>query len=153
MEQISDIRNLDSSEDDGQAHDDPLAISRFYIPKGVEVFEVNGPFFFGMAAKFQDAISGRQPRVLVLRLRNVPAIDSTGIITLEKIIDKSRKHGRDILLSGLNKQPRSALQRAGVIDLIGEDHLHPDINSALEHAVMIVGRHQINQKPHETHAS
>ncbi len=122
--------------------DDPFSIHTRVVPKGVEVYEIEGPFFFGTAGIFQDAIRevSHPPRIQILRMRNVPAIDSTGIHMLEKIIRNSDRKGVTLLLAGVRSRPRQALSKAGVIDLLGEKNVLDNIDQALERADELLAR-------------
>jgi SulP family sulfate permease len=109
------------------------AIYRREIPKGVEVYEINGPFFFGAAEKFKDTLSqvSKKPKVLVIRMRNVPAIDSTAMHALRDLIRRTRRDGTRVLLSDVHDQPLLALERSGLLAEIGEENLCSDIDEAL----------------------
>jgi len=134
METVTNIGvvNLD---DESVDKNDPNALTRFNVPKGVEVFEINGPFFFGAASKFQDEISKiRMPKVLILRMRNVPAIDATGLRALEGVVTAAKRDGTVLLLSGIHKQPAAAMKKSGLIEKIGHANIHKDIARAIEHA-------------------
>ena len=106
------------------------------IPKGVEVYEINGPFFFGAAETFKDTLArvAGKPKVLILRMRRVPAIDATGLHTLSDVIRRSRRDGTLVLLSEVQPQPLHALQRSVLIDEIGEEHLTASFDDAVERA-------------------
>ena len=121
---------------EGEDPADPGAIARRHVPDGVEVFEVYGSFFFGAATKFRDAIRGveRRPKVLIVRLREVLAIDATGLRALEDLLDKTRRDGTTLILAGIHAQPLMVLERAGLLDGIGRDHVFEDIDAALEQA-------------------
>ena len=115
---------------------DPNGMRRRAVPAGVSVFEVNGPFFFGAAETFKDTM-GRvagNPKVLIIRLRNVPAIDSTGMHTLREVAQRSTKDGTLVLLSDVHTQPLLALGKSGVFDEIGEDNVFGNIDDALNRA-------------------
>ena len=116
--------------------DDRGAIYRRNIPSGVEVYEINGPFFFGAAEKFKHTLSdvSRRPRVLIVRMRNVPVIDSTAMHALKDLVRRTRAEGTQVLLSDVNSQPLIALGRAGLLDEIGEENLFGDVDAALEAA-------------------
>jgi SulP family sulfate permease len=116
--------------------DDRGAIYRRKIPPGVEVYEINGPFFFGAAEKFKQTLAevSRRPKVLVIRMRNVPAIDSTAMHALKDLVRRTRSEGTHILLSDVRSQPLLALGRAGLLDEIGEANLFGDVDEALEAA-------------------
>jgi SulP family sulfate permease len=116
--------------------DDPNAALRREIPEGVVVYEVNGPFFFGAADRFRDTLNqvGRSPKVLIVRLRNVPAIDSTGLRALTDVFRKSRHSGTLLLLSDVHAQPMMALARSALMDEIGEQNLFGNLDDALNRA-------------------
>jgi SulP family sulfate permease len=113
------------------------------IPPGIEIFEVNGPFFFGASEKFSTAlrIFGKAPRVLIIRMRNVPVMDATGIFALENVCEDSRKKGILVLLSGVQKQPREVLVRAGFVERFGRDKLCVNIEQALSRASKSLASH------------
>jgi sulfate permease, SulP family len=116
--------------------DDAGAIFRRKVPPGVEVYEINGPFFFGAAEKFKDTLSqiSRKPRVLIIRMRNVPAIDSTAMHALRDLIRRTRRDGTLVLLSDVHSQPLIALGRSELLDEIGEDHIFGNVDEALQAA-------------------
>jgi len=106
------------------------------LPPGVEIYEINGPFFFGAAETFKDTLArvARKPRVLILRMRRVPVIDATGLHTLTDVVHRSRRDGTLVLLSEVQPQPLQALQRSILIEEIGEEHLCPTLDAALARA-------------------
>jgi SulP family sulfate permease len=115
---------------------DPNAVRRRTVPEGVEVYEINGPFFFGAAEMFKDRlgrIAGR-PKVLILRMRHVPAIDSTGLHALREVVNRSRRDGSLVILSDVHTQPLVALERAGFLDQMGEENVCGNIDDALNRA-------------------
>lgn len=120
---------------------DPNAINNREVPESVEVFEVNGPFFFGAASTFKDAmyVIEEPPKVRIIRMRNVPAIDATGLHTLEEFYKDSRKQGTTIVLSGVHTQPLYAMTQAGLLDLFGEENVFGNIDDALDRAREILG--------------
>jgi SulP family sulfate permease len=111
------------------------------IPDGVEVFSVQGPFFFGAASKFKSALGRiqRPPRVLIFRLRDVPVIDATGLDALQDVFENAERNGTTLLLSGLQPQPRRALERAGLLPRIGAQNLCANIDHALARAKVVLG--------------
>jgi SulP family sulfate permease len=145
MKRMADVTNVSSVtrelRDEAEAQDDQ-AIALRHVPPGVEVFEIDGPFFFGAAERFKEALGemGRRPKVLILRLRHVPAIDATGITLLRDLQTRSMKDGTVLLISGLQPQPHGALERAGVLEDIGEDHVYPNVDDALQEATQILAR-------------
>ncbi len=120
---------------------DPNAISKRVVPPGVEVFEVYGSFFFGAASKFKDALHevATRPKVLILRLREVLAIDATALHVLEDLYEKTKKDGTLLVLSGVHAQPLVALERSGLLERIGEANAHMHIDDALNRAREILG--------------
>jgi SulP family sulfate permease len=121
--------------------DDPDAMARLDVPHGVEVFEVYGALFFGAASKFKDAVRRveRPPRVLILRMRNVLAVDASGLRALEDLVDKTRRDGTQLVLSGVHAQPLTALERSGLLERIGQANVHGHISGALARARSLVG--------------
>ncbi|MCR4613972.1 MAG: sulfate permease [Bacteroidaceae bacterium] len=112
----------------------PLNLEHLSIPKGVEVYEINGPYFFGVASKFEDMMvrMKEKPRVRIIRMRKVPFIDSTGMHNLQNLIEQSHRMGITIILSGVNERVRSVLEHNRFDSLIGTEHICADINIALD---------------------
>ncbi len=135
--EISVIKNeIDPNiESDVELHEEHLA-----VPDGVEVYEINGPYFFGIATKFEEVMSdlGDRPKVRVIRMRRVPFIDSTGIHNLTSLCVMSQREGITIVLSGVNEKVHAVLQKSGFYELLGEENICPNINIALEKAAAIV---------------
>lgn len=106
------------------------------IPEGVEVYEINGPYFFGIANKFEEVMAnmGDRPKVRIIRMRKVPFVDSTGIHNLTNLITMSKNEGIHIILSGVNEKVHGVLQKSGFYELLGEKNICPHINVALETA-------------------
>ena len=101
--------------------------------RGIEIYEINGPLFFGAAASFHDALSrvaNRQP-VMILRMGRVPAIDATGLRRLADLVRRLRREGTLVVLCGLHTQPREALSRSAVLDEVGPENLAPSLDIAL----------------------
>jgi len=120
---------------------DPNAVLRRAIPQGVQVYEITGPFFFGAAEMFKDRV-GRiagKPKVLIIRMRHVPAIDSTGLHALRELVHRSRKDGMLVILSDVHAQPVVALDRSGLYDELTEDNIHGNIDDALNRARQYLG--------------
>ena len=122
---------------------DPNGVRRRAVPEGVEVYEINGPFFFGAAETFKDTIAhiARKPKVLIIRMRNVPAIDSTGMHTLKDLVHRTRGDGTLVLISDIHTQPLVALGRSAVLDEIGEENVFGNLDDALNRARMHLGLH------------
>lgn len=106
------------------------------VPEGVEVYEINGPYFFGIATKFEELMAqmGDRPKVRVIRMRKVPFIDSTGLHNLTTLCEMSHREKIEVVLSGVNEKVRVALERAGIIDMLGAENVCPNIHVALERA-------------------
>ncbi len=111
------------------------------VAKGVEVFEIDGPFFFGVATKFDEMMRStmvNKPIVRIIRMRKVPFIDSTGLHNLEVLIKSSQKVGIHIVLSGVKENVHETLRHANIDKLIGEDHICDHITKAVVMANKIV---------------
>ncbi len=110
------------------------------IPKGVEVYEINGPYFFGAGNRFEDIMGryGHRPKVRIIRMRKVPFIDSTGLHNLENMCLMSQKEGITIVLSGVNEKVEKVLKRNGFPELLGEENICNHIDLALSRAKEIV---------------
>ena len=128
----------DEDEDD---ETDPGAVARRKIPRGVEVYEINGAFFFGAAELFKETLAtvAGNPRVLIIRMRHVLALDSTGMHALKEVVHRSRREGTLILLSDVHMQPLVALTGSPVLEEIGRENLFGDIDQALNRARRYVG--------------
>ncbi|NLI73127.1 MAG: sulfate permease [Bacteroidales bacterium] len=117
-----------------------LEDEKLLIPKDVSIYEIEGPFFFGVANKFEETIKqiGGSPRIRIIRMRKVPFMDSTGANNLKNLIVMSHKDKTEIILSGVNASVKTVLEKSGVADLIGEDHICSDIHEALEKSKQIL---------------
>jgi sulfate permease, SulP family len=120
---------------------DPNAVRRRVVPPGVEVYEITGPFFFGAAETFKERLSriAGRPKVLILRMRHVPAIDSTGLHALRELVTRGRREGTLVILSDVHAQPVVALERSGMYDDLGEENIHGNIDDALNRARQHLG--------------
>ena len=138
MAEVTNVTAVSREFDDGPEgpRDESGAIYRRRIPDGVEVYEINGPFFFGAAEKFKAALDqvSRRPKVLIVRMRNVPAIDSTAMHALKDLIRRTRHQGTLVFLADVHSQPLLALTRADLLAEIGEDNLFGDVDAALDAA-------------------
>jgi SulP family sulfate permease len=142
MAQVTNVSAVTIELEDGDdSYGDANSVMRREVPAGVEVFEINGPFFFGAAETFKDTI-GRiagKPKVLIIRLRNVPSIDSTAMHALKDVVHRTRKEGTVVLLSDVHTQPLVAIGRSKVLDDIGEENLFGNIDDALNRARALIG--------------
>jgi SulP family sulfate permease len=140
MKRMSEVTNVQAVarefvEDGDPYATDPNAVRIREVPEGVEVFEINGPFFFGAAKQFKEHVEpvlGR-PKVLILRMRNVPAIDSTGLHALGEVVHRSRPRTL-VVLSDVHAQPLIALGRSYLLDEIGEENIFGNVDDALNRA-------------------
>jgi SulP family sulfate permease len=115
----------------------PYSEEALVIPEGVEVYEINGPFFFGIANKFDECmkqVGGNKPRVRVIRMRKVPFMDSTGLHNLESLCRLSQREGIRIILSGVNEKVRDMLIKNGMDKRVGGENICSHISEALKRA-------------------
>jgi sulfate permease, SulP family len=111
------------------------------IPDGVEVYEINGPFFFGAATAFKDTLAriAGKPKVLIIRMRHVPALDSTGMHALADVVHRTRRDGTVVVLSDVHMQPLVALTGTPALAEIGEQNVVGSLDLALARAREILG--------------
>lgn len=130
-----------NNESDLEVHEEHLM-----IPQGVEVYEINGPYFFGIATKFEEIMSrlGDRPKIRIIRMRKVPFIDSTGIHNLTTLCEMSQKENIHIILSGVNEKVHKVLEKSRFYELLGEENICSNINEALEVATREIA--EINAK-------
>ena len=132
---------------DEDEQDDPNAIVSRSIPAGVEVFEISGPFFFGAASKFKDAVHivGKSPAIRIIRMRKVLSIDATGLNMMRELLKDCKKSGTTLILSGVHVQPLFALQQYGLADEIGEENIFGNIDDALDRSRELLGLARIGR--------
>lgn len=118
--------------------DDPDMITKKHIPEGTEVYEIDGPFFFGVADRLKLVLEsiGYTPKVFILRMRKVPVIDATGMHALEEFYLRCRQQGTRFILSGVNPELERSLKKFGFYALIGEENVYDHIDKALAAAGM-----------------
>ena len=142
IKRMSEVTNVNAVtrelEDDPteQVYSDPNSVRSRRVPKGVEIYEINGPFFFGAAERFKDTLArvARKPKVLIIRMRHVLALDSTGMHALKDVVHRSRRDGTIVLLSDVHMQPLVALTGSPVLDEIGQENLFGNLDDALNRA-------------------
>jgi sulfate permease, SulP family len=145
MKRMAEVTNVTmvarEFQDSSSVADHSGAIYRRRIPRGVEVYEINGPFFFGAAEKFKDTLAevSRKPQVLIIRMRHVPAIDSTAMHALQDLVRRTRKDGTAVYFSDIQAQPLIALSQSELLWEIGEENLFPDVDRALAAARVHLG--------------
>lgn len=154
MKRMSDITHVEGVTDDlRDPNEDPSEITLvrkrkkfvggYEIPDGVEVYQVNGPFFFGAADKLAEVITeiDKPPKVFILRMRNVPVIDATGIHAIELMATKFRHEGTTLILTEIREQPLRAIVRARKLEVFGgRQNLAKNIEIALERARQVLGK-------------
>ena len=134
---ISDEINPAEEESDFQLGN----LEHLTIPEGVEVYEINGPYFFGAGNKFEEimgALGHGRPKVRIIRMRKVPFVDSTGIHNLTNLCLMSQKEGIQVVLSGVNEKVQAVLHKAKFDELVGSDNICSHINIALDRARQLV---------------
>ncbi len=148
MKRMSEVTNVgtlrEEIDDEGETifeRGDPNSLDTREVPPSVEVYEINGPFFFGVADRLKDTLQGleRPPKIFILRMRRVPAIDATGMHALDEFHKKCTRQGTQLLLSGVHAQPMFALGKYGLLDKIGQENLFGNIDDALDRTRQITG--------------
>lgn len=141
MAEVTNVSAVTGMLVDGDETADPNAVSARDIPAGVEVYEVNGPFFFGAAAAFQEemrAITTR-PKALIIRMRGVTAIDATGLHALGQTVRRCQEDGTRLILSDVHAQPMAAMARSGLLDALGDANVVGHVDEALDLARTALG--------------
>ena len=134
---ISDEINPEEEDSDFQLGN----LEHLTIPEGVEVYEINGPYFFGAGNKFEEimgALRHQRPKVRIIRMRKVPFVDSTGIHNLTNLCLMSQAEGIQVVLSGVNEKVQAVLHKAGFDMMLGENNICSHINIALERAKQLL---------------
>ncbi|MFA6701630.1 MAG: sulfate permease [Dysgonamonadaceae bacterium] len=132
-----------------ESHSEDIQDEVLHLPKGVEVYEISGPFFFGIANKFDDVMRelGNHPNIRIIRMRKVPFIDSTGLNNLENLCKNSQKEKIHIILSGVNDKVRASLYKSKVPSIVGEENICSHIHAAVERATAL--SEEIEQRKHQ----
>lgn len=141
MSETTDVKVImDEIDPNDEADINTGNIEHLTIPQGVEVYEINGPYFFGAGNKFEEIMAtfGDRPKVRIIRMRKVPFVDSTGIHNLTNLCEMSRKEGIRIVLSGVNPNVEAVLKRSGFNELVGSGNICNHIDLALERAKEIL---------------
>jgi len=117
---------------------DAVSLART-LPKGVVVYEINGPLFFGAAERFRNVLAeiSENPRALVVRMRNVPAMDSTGIHALRELVRRSHRDRTTLILAEVSDQPRTVLMSSGLLDEVGPGNVFDSFDDAVAHATEV----------------
>lgn len=140
VKRLSDASHVTPDEEVTHANAPSQVTAGKVIPNGVLVFRVFGAFFFGAADKLETALrrAGQLPDVLILRMRDVLALDATGLDALEDLMDKLRKHKKDLILCAPHSQPLFAMTRSGLLDRLGSANVCADMDAALARATHIL---------------
>jgi len=122
-----------------ESHSGNLKDEVLHLPRGIEVYEIDGPFFFGVATKFDEKMHeiGDAPNVRIIRMRKVPFIDSTGMYNLETLCKSAKKEKIQIILSGVIDSVGEKLKRSKVVELVGEENICANIHLAVERAIVV----------------
>ena len=116
------------------------------LPKSVRVYEINGPMFFGMTDRITDISVKEFTRYLIIRMRGVPSLDSSGMNALENLYEYCKENGVQLIISHANEQPMATMRHAGFVDLVGEEHFRPNIDDAIAHARELVAADEKAEK-------
>jgi SulP family sulfate permease len=116
-------------------------LENLIIPEGVEVYEINGPYFFGAGNRAEELMMrfGKDPKVRIIRMRKVPFIDSTGLNNLRNLCNMSRRKGAQIVLSGVVPKVEAVLRKNGFVEMLGSENICSHIDEALARARTIIG--------------
>jgi SulP family sulfate permease len=135
MAEVTQVRAVRDALDYEAAAGDPA--EHVELPAEVAVFEINGSFCFGAARSFTETlqVDRRRPRVVILRMRHVLAIDATGLHALEDVMARLHRQGSVLLISGVHAQPLAAMARSGTLQRLGADNLFTNFAEAVDRAV------------------
>ena len=143
MKRVSEITDVKAVTDEINEESDMIKdnAEHLAIPEGVEVYEINGPYFFGAGNKFEEVMAafGDRPKVRIIRMRKVPFVDSTGIHNLTNLCEMSHNEGIEVVLSGVCEKVHKQLEKARFYDILGNKNICSHINLALERAKEIIG--------------
>ncbi|HVZ41118.1 MAG TPA: sulfate permease [Candidatus Kapabacteria bacterium] len=140
MAMVTNVGVITRELNDEDGDDEAQAVAALQMP-GVEIYEINGPLFFGAAYKFAEAMNVVEsgPTVRVIRMRNVPALDATGLHALRDAWEQLRKRGGQLVLAEIHAQPLTALEKAGLDVEIGSENVHGTLEGALARAATLTG--------------
>ena len=143
MKRMAETTNVSvlSDEIDPNADSDVMGnLDHLTIPEGVKVYEINGPYFFGIGNKFEEMMGdmGGRAKVRIIRMRKVPFIDSTGVHNLQNMCRMCSQMGVKVVLSGVNPKVMKVIEDAGMDDVVGKENICSHINIALKRAEEIL---------------
>ena len=134
MKRMADVTEAHAWVDVDDEDTDPDNILLKKIPKNTRVFEINGPMFFAATDKYKYVLSDKEIDVLCIRMRNVPAIDATGVEALMRIVKRCERHNVKVVFSHVNEQPMKVMKKAGFVEKVGEKNFCDHIDTALQRA-------------------
>ncbi len=143
MSYSSNVTAISQNWDETGGMDDVANFSLSPIPDGARVFEINGPMFFGAAYKFKESLTaiGKPPKVIIVRMRQVPVIDSTGLRTIEDVFHSFKKSGTSFIVSGALPKVVKAMEESGLLEQIGRENMLPTYDDALLRSREILAVH------------
>lgn len=131
MSEVTEVRSWEYVDENYDEANDPMALSLRVVPKGVLVYEINGPMFFAAADKFMQISTTKDIKAVILRMRGVPAIDISALRNLEKIQELCVKNEIRLILSHVNEQPMSVMKKDGFDERVGQENFAAHIDDAL----------------------
>ncbi len=131
MKRMADVTEVHAWIDVDDEDTDPDNIRLKRIPENTRVYEINGPMFFAASEKFHYMLDDKGIDVLVIRMRNVPAIDASGVASLEDVVKRCKKHNVNVVFSHVNEQPMHAMEKAGLLETVGKENFCSHIDKAL----------------------
>lgn len=137
MKRMADVTEAHTWIDTDNEETDPDSIFLKKIPERTRVFEINGPMFFAAADKYKYMLHDWNIDILCIRMRDVPAIDATGVEALSRIVQRCERHHVKVIFSHVNEQPMHAMEKAGFIEEVGAENFCPHIDTALERAAAL----------------
>ncbi len=148
VSETSSIKVIEQRVSGSESEEAPNDIELISIPRGVEIYEIDGPFFFGLASKLDeiDRETHHQIKVRIIRMRHVPFIDSTGLNNLRNLWKRSRKERIQIILSGVNSQVFETMSRSGFVNEIGREYIFPHIQLALDKANELIRKSEDSKR-------
>ena len=138
MSKVTEVKSWKYLGEDIDEQNDPESIHLKVVPPHTVVYEITGPMFFAAADKFMDIHENKDTRVVVVRMRSVPAMDISALRSLEKIAERCKRRDTKLILSHVQEQPMHMMQKAGFVDAIGEENFCDNIDEALKRAEYLV---------------
>lgn len=133
-----------------ESHSGNLENEVLVLPDNVEVYEIDGPFFFGVANKFDDLMRelGNKADIRIIRMRKVPFIDATGLNNLENLCRKSQREKIQIILSGVSPDVKEKLEKSNIIEIVGNENICDNIHLAVERAYALSEKRKVQKEKH-----